>query len=207
MKRTLIALVTCLASFSLARADDPAKWEARALKALAEGNRAALRALAAAFRDLPPGGRRELPVRIREESVEFSFHGEFRGDHFSAEMLEYLVSGPDKDYESLLVAPAAELERVQALRPLFVKLAEKKARRTWSARLVWTEDGLPQSVELADLLIRVLPEERERFLDRLGVNDAGLGGTINVKADAALLPRKRVPAKLLLTIHPLRKID
>ena len=48
-------------------------------------------------------------LRERFDAVELSFRGEFAGDKFSAEMLEYLVSGPEKDYETLLVAPASSL--------------------------------------------------------------------------------------------------
>jgi hypothetical protein len=116
-------------------------------------------------------------------------------------MLEYLVSGPEKDYESLLVVPAAELERVQTLQPLFKKRVGEGRRKSWSAQLIWTEREAPQSIDLGDLVINLGEKDRAQFLDQLGVVSAGLGGTTNVNADPGYLPRKRVPAKLLLTIR------
>jgi hypothetical protein len=200
----MFALASLVAPVGVAAssADEPApKFEARALKALEDGDRAALRSLAAELEKLSSEGRRKLPLRIREDTVEFAFRGQFAGDKFSAEMLEYLISGANKDYESLLVAPAVELERVQALRPFFHKHAGEDRRQWWSARLVWTEGDTPQSADLNDLLIHLGPKERAQFLDQLGVNSAGLGGTTNVHADAGSLPRKRVPALLLLTLR------
>jgi hypothetical protein len=66
---------------------------------------------------------------------------------------------------------------------------------------VWVADGKPGSACLTDLLASLGPKERERFLDQVGVNRAGLGGDLNVDADPARLPRRRVPAVLLLTIQ------
>src|SRR5262249_9531905 len=126
---------------------------------------------------------------------------EFPGDRFRAPMLEYLVSGPAKDYESLLVVSAAEQARVQALRALFQKRAGEGWREAWSAQLLWVEGGSPRALDLRDLLSGLAPKVRGQFLDHLGVNRNGLGGTTNVRADAGLLPRTRVPARLLLTIR------
>src|SRR5262249_3208300 len=99
---SLFALTLPVLSMRAAPADDqPApKFEVRALRALAEADREALRLLAAEFGKLPAAARRKLPLRVREDSVEFAFRGEFPGDQFRAHMLEYLVSGPAKDYES-----------------------------------------------------------------------------------------------------------
>jgi hypothetical protein len=183
-------------------AGEPApKFEARVLKALEDKDRAAIRSLAAEFRKLSPEARRELPLRVREDSVEFAFRGSFAGNKFNAQMFEYLVSGSEKDYESLLVVPALELGRVQALRPFFDKRAGEGRRKWWSARLIWTEGDAPQSIDLDGLLLHLGEKDRRRFLDQLGVNSAGLGGTINVNADSGCLPRTRVPARLLLTIR------
>jgi hypothetical protein len=177
------------------------EFEARARKALEAGDVAALRALAADLGRLTPEARRTLPLRVREGVVEFAFRGEFFGDQFSPEMLEYVVSGRGKDYESLLVAPEAELERVQALRPYFDKRAGEGRRKWWSARLVWADGGTPHSADLGDLIVGLGAKERERFLDQLGVNGAGLGGDKNVKSEPGALPQKRVPALLLLTLR------
>jgi hypothetical protein len=168
--------------------------------ALEAGERKSLQSLADEFHKLPPEARRDLPVRIREESVEFAFRGEFPGDQSPWQMLEYLACGSGKDYESLLVVPEAERKRLAALRRTFGKRAGE-GRREWSARLVWADGATPQSVDLTDLLIRVPPEERARFLDGLRITGAGLGGDINVQADPATLPHRRVAALLLLTIR------
>jgi hypothetical protein len=198
----VFALVWLQASAEAAPPAEPAqKWEARVLAALEAGDQKALRALAAEFWKLAPVVRRDLPLRVHAESVEFAFRGEFRGDQTPWGILEYLVSSPGKDYESLLVAPAAELKRVQALKPIFDKRAGEGRRKWWSARLVWTEGEKPNSVDLMDLLTLLEPKERDRFRDELSIVEAGLGGTINVNADSASLPRKRVPALLLLTIR------
>jgi hypothetical protein len=196
---TLLVAPVRMASTS---AGEPAtKFEARVLKALEDKDRAAMRSLAAKFRKLSPEARRELPLRVREDSVEFAFRGSFAGDKFNAEMFEYLVSSSEKDYESLLVVPAPELGRVQALQPFFDKRAGEGRRKWWSAQLIWTDGDAPQSIDLGDLLIHLEEKDRRRFLDQLGVISAGLGGTTNVNADSGFLPRKRVPAKLLLTIR------
>lgn len=202
MRTALIGLLTCVIFCGPARVAEPdQQLEDRALAALATGDRAALRSLAQEYRQLPPQARSKMSVRVRDDSVEFAFRGEFPADRSPWQMLEYLVSGPDKDYESLLVAPEAELKRVQGLRPVFDKRAGEGRRQGWSARLVWAEGGTPHSADLTDSLILIERGERDRFLDGLGIRDAGLGGSMNVNADPASLPRQRVPALLLLTIR------
>jgi hypothetical protein len=206
MRRALDLMVCALVWLQApAEAAPPAesaqKWEARVLAALEAGDQKALRALVAEFCKLAPEVRRDLSLRVQQDSVEFAFRGEFPGDQTPWGLLEYLVSAPGKDYESLLVVGAAESKRVQALKPVFDKRAGEGRRKWWSARLVWTEGEKPNSVDLTDLLTLLEPKERDRFLDELSIVEAGLGGTINVNADAASLPRKRVPAVLLLTLR------
>jgi hypothetical protein len=202
MRCAAVLLFALVVSAALSGAAGPAsELEARARKALETGDVAALRILAADLGKLTPEARRTLPLRVREGAVEFAFRGEFVGDQFSPEMLEYLISGRGKDYEALLVAPAAELARVQSLRPFFDTRAGAGRRKWWSARLVWADGGTPHSADLADLLVGLGAKERERFLDQLGVNAAGLGGDKNVQSEPGSLPRKRVPALLLLTLR------
>jgi hypothetical protein len=196
------ALICLVAPAGATQPPDPApKWEARAVAALAASDQKGLAALAAEYRQLTLEARRELPLRVRDDSVEFTFRGEYPADKTPWQMLEYLVCDAGRDYETLLVAPEAELRRVQALRPVFEKWGVDGRRRWWSARLVWAEDGVPRSVDLADLLILLDPKERDRFRDQLEVNSVGLGGSMNVEADPATLPRRRVPAVLLLTLR------
>jgi hypothetical protein len=191
---------------SRAAGPDP-KWEEQARKALADGDRQSLQQLAAEYRKLAPEVRGAIPVRIRDDSVEFAFRGEFRGDQFESQMLEYLVSAPGKDYESLLVVIGPEEERVQALRSVFDKRARKGRGETWTARLTWSDGEQPQSVELADLLIPLDAAERTEFLDQLAVNRAGLGGSKNVQSVLGVLPKKRVPARLYLTVRMVARKD
>src|SRR5262249_7715175 len=193
---SMFALNMLMASVCVAFAsdDEPASsFEARSLKTLEAKDRAALRTLAAEFRKLSPEARRQLPLRIRNDSVELAFRGEFAGDKFRPEMLEYLVSSSAKDYESLLVIPATELERVQALRPICEKHAGEGRRQWWSAQLIWIEDDKPQAIGLSDLLVHLESRDQVQFLDQIGITSAGLGGTTNVRAESGLLPSKRVP--------------
>jgi hypothetical protein len=202
MRLVRVLLFTLAAFAAPARAAGPAsEFEARARKALETADVAALRLLAADIGKLTPEARRALLLRVREGVVEFAFRGEFFGDQFPPEMLEYVVSGRGKDYETLFVASEAELERVQALRPYFDKRAGEGRRKWWSARRVWADGGTPHSADLSDLLVGLGAKEREQFLDQLGVNAAGLGGDKNVKSEPGALPRKRVPALLLLTLR------
>lgn len=199
---TLYAFAWFVVTVGISRsADPPGKWEERAVNALAAEDRKALKALAAEFQELSAAERRELPLRIRPDAVEFSFRGTFPADRNPADMLEYLVCGPGRDYETLLVASDTELKRVRGLLPFFKKHSGEGRRHWWSARLVWSEGDTPQSVDLTDLLAGLPAAERDRFRDQLGVNEYGVGCGTNVKADAALLPRKRTPALLLLTLR------
>jgi hypothetical protein len=202
---SVFALVVLSTSVCVApaRSDAGPKFEARIRKALEAKDPAELRSLAAEYRKLSAQARRDMPLRVRDDSVEFNFRGEFAGDKFRPGMLEYLVSGSAKDYESLLVVSEGELERVQALRTFFEKREGKGRHKWWSAQLIWVESETPQAIDLEDLLLHLKPSDRVQFLDRIGITDAGLGGTTNVNADSGLLPRKQVPARLLLTIRML----
>jgi hypothetical protein len=196
---TLLCLV--ILCVSPVTADPGAELEKRARTALAETNVKGLRELAAEYRRLTPDARRELTIRVREDAVEFAFRGDFHGDQFQTEMLEYLASEPGRNYETLVVVIGAEADRLKALGPIFHGRPADGRRKTWSARLVWTDGGNPHAVDVNDLLLDLPPAERDQFLDRLNINAAGLGGSTNVKSDPGVLPRKRVPACLYLTVR------
>jgi hypothetical protein len=203
--RGLVFVLSCLVAplaGTLARAEErDQKWESRAIAALAEGDQKSLRSLTEEFQKLPPEDRGKLALQIREAAVEFAFRGDFPGDMSPWTILEYVACVSGKDYESLLVVSEPELKRVHALRPFFEKHAKDGRGKLWSARLVWVADGKPESASLTDLLAPLKPKERQRFLDQIDVNRYGLGGDLNVEADSARLPRRRVPALLLLTIQ------
>lgn len=175
-------------------------WENRAVAALAAGDAPELRTLATEYRQLPPETRRALPLRIRPQSVEFSYRGEFPGDQEPWNFLEYLVAAESKGYEALLVASENELTRIQLLRPLFEPRADG-TQCAWSARLVWIEDASPQSVGLGDLVFAVDRQQLTDFRNRLAVREAGLGSTVNLVADPGSLPGRRVPALVQLTVR------
>jgi hypothetical protein len=71
--------------------------------------------------------------------------------------------------------------------------------------MVWTDGEVPHAIDLADLLLPITSAERTQFLDQLAINSAGLGGSMNVKTDAGVLPRKRVPARLYLIVQLVKK--
>src|SRR5262249_1769640 len=162
--------------------------------------------LAAGFRKLPAKSRGELPLRVREDAVEFTFRGEFPGDKFPWVMLEYLISPGERDYECLLVASDAELKRADVLGPFFKKHAGvgRFVRRRGGvgghtgggARVVWSEGGSPHSADLTGFLVGVAPKDATEFLDGLSASRNGVGGSINLAVDSASLPHRRVPATL-----------
>ncbi|HVJ80955.1 MAG TPA: hypothetical protein VNC50_07770, partial [Planctomycetia bacterium] len=152
------------------------------------------------FEALPAETRAKLPYRVRKDEVEFSFRGELCGDQFSPEMLEYVIAGPGKEYETLLTADAKEQRRLQPLKPYFTKHAGAGRGKRWSAQLIWVDGKEIGSLQLADMLARIDAMERTQFLDELEVNEQGLGGTKNLDAGRGALPAKRLPAKVVLTL-------
>ena len=60
----------------------------------------------------------------------------------------------------------------------------------------------PHSIEYSDLLVRMKPAERAAYLDGIAVSTTpALGSGTNVSADLGVLPKKRVPARLYVTIQ------
>ena len=143
--RSLVALILVVLGVHTTLADD-SKLEADARKALADGDTTALTRLADDYRQLTPDARRALSVRIREDSVEFAFRGEFPGDQYLPDSQEYLVGPPGKDYETLLVIGPDEATRLDGLRPVFagreVKGRGKPGRPAWFG---WTANRRTQS--------------------------------------------------------------
>lgn len=179
---------------------DP-KWEAGACRVLADGDATALRELAAGYRKLAPDVRNALPVRIRDDSVEFVFGGHFPGDQYLPESQEYLTASPGHEYETLLVIGPDETTRLHELRPVFEGRPVKGRGQTWSARLVWADGEAPRAIEYSDLLVGMKPEERAAYLDGLAISATpAFGSGTNVSADPGVLPKKRVAARLYLTV-------
>lgn len=182
------------------------RWEEVALKTLLAGDLPALRTLAGQFQNLSVEARRLMPLRIRDDAIELSFLGEVDAATGGANNMEFLMSAPDKGYESLLVIPEAERKRLLALKPFFDRHRQAGRWRWWEARLTWVEEGAPRSSDLNDMLVRLPAEDRELFLDGIEVDEAGqLGGEHttgrNVPSDKAAVPQRNVPAVLLLTLR------
>ena len=176
--------------------------EAEAQKALAAGDAEALRRLAAEYRQVAPEARRALPVRIREDAVEFVFRGEFHGDQYLPDGQEYLVATSGKAYETLVVVGPDEAGRLQGLRQVFADRSNKGRGKTWSARLVWADGDMPHAIEYSDLLVRMKPDDRAAYLDGIAIGTTpSLGSGTNVPVDPGVLPTKRVPARLYLTVQ------
>jgi hypothetical protein len=175
--------------------------EPAAAAAIASGEKTLLETLAARYESLPAETRAKLAFKVRPGEAEFSFRGELRGDQFSPDMLEYVIAGEGKEYETLLTVDAVELRRLKALGPYFAKHAGAGRGKYWSAQLLWVDGKEISSLQLADMLVRIGAKERARFLDEIGVNEQGLGGTTNLDVGRGALPARRLPAKVVLTLR------
>lgn len=171
--------------------------ELRALLALRAGKPQALEALAEVIRGLDEATRRDLTVRVRPGAVEFRFRGDFPGNEFRPEMLEYVIApAGERDYETLLaVGPpeAARLKRLAEALPPGAKTPPLQVVLTWS------EGERPRAEDLRDIIRLETPQNRRDFLARLEFMSSGLGA-FNVKADTATLPSKRMPAEVLIAV-------
>ncbi len=202
----IIAVLAILSPRCGVRAQEPdgraAEIEALALRALATGAADNLEAVAKEVRALKPAALTGLPLRIRPDAVEFRFRGEFRADQFSAEMLEYLISDPGHDYESLLIASPEERARLKKVGQAVEALKKAGARAEFDYKLAWTDDGRARVEDVQDILGLLNDTERKAYLNQLVFNDYGLGGSMNVKANTAVLPARRTAVELLLTVRP-----
>lgn len=181
------------------------EWATRAVQALVAENPAALGNLAREYQNLPIEARRQLPLIVRDRAVEFSFQGTMDGPS-SLAFMEYLISGPERGYESMMVVARTELDRLAALRPFFVKHAGKDRGRRWDAQLAWVEGGKPRVGALADILAKVSPTDRELFLNGQEIDDQGYFGCEhttgqNVPCDLAFVPQAAQPVTLRLTLY------
>jgi hypothetical protein len=175
--------------------------ETRVLRAISTGSLHRLQAAAEDVRDLKPAERAQLPFRIRPEAVEFRFRGEYPGGESVHEMLEYVISNRDKDYESLLVAGREELDRLKKLGQALAALKKAGKQASLEYRLVWVDKDQAHVEDLQSIVGLLQDAKRNEFLAQIGFNEYGLGGEMNVKADPALLPTRRTAAELLLTVR------
>jgi hypothetical protein len=174
--------------------------EARVLKALAGEDLTALAALARKLHVPDPTKRRDIGLHIKRDVVEFHFRGEFPGDKIVTEMLEYAVSNKDKDYETLLVAEADELERLQKLGEALGAWRRRGRAPALTVRLSWTDVGKKNVKGLDEILAREKPASRADFLRLLEFNKSGLGA-FNLKAEPKALPKRRLPAEVVIGVR------
>jgi hypothetical protein len=172
--------------------------EARLVKALASGDENDLRSIRREVSRLDSTRRADLRFRIDDGRVEFYFDGKYPFDQTNPELLEYIVSAASvKDHETLLSVDKDEMRRVEVLRPLF----REECRLLVDARLWWPDGRHTRSVNLGDILHQLSADERAEFDKQLVVNDAGLGGSKNVKGDREVLPQEPTSAKVTLVFR------
>jgi hypothetical protein len=117
------------------------------------------------------------------------------------EIAEYVVSSPEKEHESLLVVGAEELARLKDVGHALAALKKAGKRAVLGYQLVWAEEGKARVEDLQDVLGLLDEARRKEFLGQLRFNEWGLGGSLNVMADAALLPSRRTAAEVRLTVR------
>jgi hypothetical protein len=179
-----------------------ATLEERALMALRDNDAEALEKLAKEVAGLDAEARRDLPVRVRADGVEFRFRGTFPAKDFSPEMFEYVIArAGEKDYEATLAVGKGEMARLQQLGRVLEQLKGKGKARALEIKLAWAEKDQGRVEDLGDLLRLEAAGKRNEFVKQLEINEYGLGGTLNVKADPEALPRERVPAMVLITVR------
>lgn len=180
---------------------EEADIEAQVLKALSTGSLIRLQAAAEDARDLKPDQPSRLKLQVRPGSIEFRFRGEFPADKVSLEGVEYLASSAAKDYESLLVVGPEELARLKKVGEALAALKKAGKQAVLEYKLIWVEDKRARVEDLQKIMGLLEDAERKRFFEQLRFNEHGLGGSLNTKADPAVLPARRIAAELLLTVR------
>src|SRR5262249_49611054 len=146
---------------------DEAAVEAAVLRALATGSFARLKAAGEDAHDLGPARRAKLPLRVRPDGVEFRFRGDYPGGS-PFQMLEYLASVPEKDYESMLVLTPAEMERLKKLGQALADLKKAGRRAELQYKLVWAEGDRARVEDVRDMLAGLGEDGAQAFFDQLG---------------------------------------
>src|SRR5262249_4003827 len=175
--------------------------EARTLSALQERDAKAVRAVALAINSLGDAERRRLPIRIRTDAVEFRFRGDFPGKELAGPYIEFLLSHPDRAYESLFLIDKTENERLQRLGKAVRDLSKAEKHVALTFKLAWADKGGAHVEDVEDILRLVDAQAREAALRALAIGPDGLR-IDNVKIDPAALPLVRQPSQMLIIIRP-----
>jgi hypothetical protein len=201
----LAGVLSLMAGQSIAQPPDKpvvkSAIESKALRALGTGQLNELQTVAKDIRALKPAEQTKLPLRIRPDGIEFRFRGEFPADPARLKILEYILSDHSKAYESLFVIDAAELARLKKVGEALAAVKKAGKRAVLEYKLVWVEKGQARVEDLQDILSLLTDARRKALLEQLGFKESGLGGSMNVKVDASLLPTARTAGELLLAVH------
>jgi hypothetical protein len=171
------------------------------LKALEGGKPDDLAAPLSIIRSLSPAARRDLPVRIYGDVVEFQFRGRFPGKEFQPDMLEFVVARPGKEYETLLVVAEDEATRLDRLGVALQGLGNKSKVAPLEIKFAWEERGEARVEDLRDLLGLESVQKREDFLRGLTFYPRGGLGQENVRADPARLPASAGPTRVVVAVR------
>jgi hypothetical protein len=175
--------------------------EARTLSALHARDAKAVRAVALAINALSDAERRRLPMRIRSDAVELRVRGEFPGKDLAGPDIEFLLSLPDRAYESLFLIDKKENERLQRLWKSVRHLSEADKRVALTFKLAWADKGGAYVEDVEDILRTVDAKASDAALRGLVIEPDGLR-IDNVKIDPATLPAVRQPAQMLIVFRP-----
>jgi hypothetical protein len=195
------ALLALLLTSPAADPRTPALLEDDVLAALREGRHDQLPKLQEKLAALANEERAAIPFRIKPGAVEFHFRGEFPGKEFGPDMFEYVVSKKgEKGYESILEVGDAEHARLHRLGRALDAMAKDGKTVTLDVSFAWAEKGQPQVVDLWSLLSRSEPGKRRDFVARLHIDKYGMLA-FNTPADAALLPKDKAPALVVVSVR------
>jgi hypothetical protein len=184
-----------------AQGPQPPDIEAAVLEALERGRPDDLAAPLSAIRSLSAAARRDLPVRVYGDVVEFQFRGRFPGKEFQPERFEFVVARPGKEYETLLVVAQDEAARLDRLGVALRGLAKKSKVAPLEIKFAWEERGEARVEDLRDLLGLESAQKREAFLRGLTFYPRGGLGQENVRADPARLPASGGPTRVVVAVR------
>ena len=181
-------------------APTPSSLETEVLEIMSAAKTADLARITRRIETLAPALRRELPIRVRRNTIEWRFVGEHPADRLSPQMLEYVVSSEAKSHESLIVVDTEQVERARRLGAALERLRKLAPNLQVEVCLAWSTYQSVRIVRLWDILSSESPRERRKFLRELSSTEHGLEA-FNAKADKAELPGSRVAAQVYITVR------
>lgn len=180
---------------------NPTNLEKRVIGALEQNNENALRQLEKDIARLDGPTRADLRFRITDKVVEFEFRGVFPFGQTQPESLEYLISlNPHQNHETLLAVKDDEMARLRQFRRLFQRGRGDSKARLLDSRLCWIEGRGQRTIKLDEILQTELPNVRVDFIKQIEVLEHGLGGSLNVNGQRAVLPQESVDGRMIIVV-------